>query len=97
MRVLIAKYATNEADCVCRSINEIKRMLNEVHINTLLMEYALPGRETGLQLLQWASQRSRLPKEIIFVERNLQACRVMGKYLSTKGFRALSERQFVHY
>lgn len=97
MRVLIAKNARNEADCVCTSAREVKRVLNETLVNTLMIGYTLADRETGLGILQWAANKSRLPKEIILVEPNRNACRAMGEFLSKKGFKALTDRKFYHH
>ena len=95
MRLILAKHASYGRELVCGSAKEAKKLLNEKVINDLMIAYTLTGRETGLDLLNWASSKNRLPERITIIERNHRATLVMAEFLASKGYRSLDSRKFI--
>lgn len=95
MRVLIANDSRMDADVICTSARDAKKVLNEQSITTLFIAQKIDGRERGLDVLRWAEARGRLPRQITLVDPNPAVCVEMGNFLKAKGYRAFDARQYI--
>ncbi len=86
MRLVVDLHTEYQAEHVCRSARDGQRVLNELPITNLLVGHRLIGRNTGLDLLKWARQRNRLPRQITLVANAPDQRRVMGEFLKNSGY-----------
>jgi len=86
MRLVVDLHTEYQAEHVCRTARDGQRVLNELPITNLLVGHRLMGRNTGLDLLKWARQRNRLPRQITLVANAPDQRRVMGDFLKNSGY-----------
>lgn len=95
MRVLIASDTRLDADVVCTSSREAKKVINEEHITTLFLSQKINGRERGIDVLHWAESKGLLPGRIVLIDSSLADCNELGMFLRAKRFRGLDARTFI--
>lgn len=95
MRVLMASDSRLDADVICTSVREAKRVLNEQSVSTLNVSQTIHGREQGIDVLRWAESRGVLPRQIMLIDPSPATCSELGSFLKAKGFRAFDSRKFM--
>lgn len=95
MRLLLARDTRYDADVRCRTVVEAKRVLTERPVSKLLLACRCNGRDSGIDIIDWAFRRNRLPEKVTLVERNPAICRLMGAMLTDRGYQALDMRNYV--
>lgn len=86
MRLVVDLHTEYQAEHVCRSARDGQRVLNEKPITNLLVGHRLIGRNTGLDLLKWARQRNRLPRQVTLVANIPEQRRAMSDFLKDSGY-----------
>lgn len=95
MDIFVTEQALRIGANAGADLRDVKRALTQMPVSRLLVAYQLNSRETGLDLLRWAKDRGCLPDRVNIVERNVRACKVLGEFLVTSGFRPFNDREYL--
>ncbi|TQV76031.1 hypothetical protein FKG94_15595 [Exilibacterium tricleocarpae] len=88
MELLIDATRTYSVDKVTRCVQQGKRALREMPVETLYLDHHFGERETGSDIIRWARERHLLPKQVVLVTASPRGRSDMAQLLRDAGYRS---------
>ncbi len=97
MRLAVSKRGNYQADIYCADTNAAKKTLKENQVSLLAVDFYLKGRDSGKELLEWASEKQLLPQYVVITESDRNKRVLLALLLTKSGYSTVDGANFIKH
>jgi response regulator of citrate/malate metabolism len=97
MRLAVSKRGNYQADIYCADTNAAKKTLKENQVSLLAVDFYLKGRDSGKELLEWASEKQLLPQYVVITESDRNKRVLLALLLTKSGYCTVDGANFIKH